>query len=152
MDAEAEEIWRDRLRKDVDVDEIIDEKSLEEQIDKAPEYKISARRSRNLSEAKKRLKENLSSLTNTSLNDTIEDNLKNQRDFGKLKRVIIRSVEYDSLAREVGIQLAKDEINRNRFSSQADEGVTFLREFAPKTYAALRSWEVRRAEGLRELF
>ena len=150
MDADAEEIWRDRLRKDVDVDEIIDEETLQEEINDLPSF-ISGR---NISGAKRNLLDHIGTLVDnsSSLQSTIINNVDRLEDFDKLRKVARTSPEFRLIARQRGINYSKEVIKRNRFSSEADDAFDFLREYSPQTLGGITRQDLRRSEGLRELF
>ena len=104
MDSDAEEIWRDRLRKDVDVTKIKDKQTLLDEIDKTPdEVTLISKKgkvyTKDLTEAKANLKEFIGDLISgsDSLQDTfIENNIKDLETTTTsegINRIVIRVIE-----------------------------------------------------------
>lgn len=76
MDADAEEIWKDRLTKDIDVDKVRDKQSLLKEIDTTPNsYTTKTGKVVSLTKAKENLKTFVDDLmTSDSLQNTIVSN------------------------------------------------------------------------------
>ena len=95
---------------------------------------------------------------NSNVADDIMDSVSNstkfisqleaKRDFDYYNKMIENRVQ-PALARQFGIDLAKDNIRSN---ADLENSANFLREYSPQTLGGFRTQEIRRTKAFRTLF